>query len=255
MYHIFVKSVNSRVFPDCWKLADVTLIPKCKNPTVKDFRPISLTPVVSRIFEKLVLQSVYASILPLFGPNQYAFKRHGSTDSALIRIHDSITNYLEDPKVAAVRMICLDLSKAFDMVPHSVLQKRFIDSNLSRGFVIWLRSYLNNRTQRLRLGGSFGPTTFVPSGVPQGSTIGPALFAAFMGTISVSSTSTLVVYADDITLIEPVFGDAGTDSDSLVALHEWIAENEMCINLKKSKQMIFYCNKSDDFALQDIDMC
>ena len=255
LYHIFVKSVKDRVFPDVWKLANVTLVPKCKRPSINNLRPVSLTPVISKIFEKFVLNSVRPHLLPLFGPNQYALRRHGSTESALIRMHDSITTYLDDPNIAAVRLTCLDLTKAFDRLQHSILLNRLISGGVNAGFILWLRSYLENRTQRLKLHDSFGPITKIPSGVPQGSIIGPILFAACMGTLVISSDSALVIYADDITLIEPIFKQEQKSSYNLKSVQEWIKRNNMSINIKKSTQMIFYRSKNEDFSYPNIDVC
>ena len=256
LHHIFAKSVELRVFPDCWKLAHVILVPKCKNPGIKDFRPISLTPVISRIFETLVLRSVSAELHLLLGPNQYAFRKHGSTESALVKAHDAITSYLDDTQVLAVRMVCLDLTKAFDKLPHSVLLNRLHTNGVNPGFVQWLRSYLEKRTQQVKLCGCFGPTLEIPSGVPQGSILGPILFAAVMGAVNVSSDATLVMYADDVTIIEPIIAtSACVSSDNVKSFEEWIIACRMVINYSKSKQIIFKRRKDCVATLPDIEHC
>ena len=256
LHHIFVKSVELRVFPDCWKLADVILVPKCKNPGISDFRPISLTPVISKVFETLVLRSVSSQLELLLGPNQYAFRKHGSTESALVRTHDALTSYLDDTKVMAVRMICLDLTKAFDKLPYSVLLNRLNTENVHPGFILWLKSYLERRTQRVKLKGYFGPTLEVPSGVPQGSILGPILFAAVMGAVNVSSDATLVMYADDVTIIEPIIATSGcASSDNVKSFQEWITVCRMNINYSKSKQIVFKRKKDCVVTLPDIETC
>ena len=256
LHYIFVKSVEFRVFPDCWKLADVILVPKCKNPGISDFRPISLTPVISKIFEALVLRSVSYELQLLLGPNQYAFRKHGSTESALVKAHDAITCYLDDTKVMAVRMVCLDLTKAFDKLPYSVLLNRLSTQSVNPGFVLWLRSYLEKRTQRVKLCGCFGPTLEVPSGVPQGSILGPILFAAVMGVVNVSPDATLVMYADDVTIIEPIITNSVcVFSDNVKSFEEWIIACRMVINYSKSKQIIFKRRKNCVAILPDIEHC
>ena len=135
IYQIFRRSIRDRIFPECWKLADIIPMPKKRTPSLTDFRPISLTPVISKIFESLILRSVYPHILSLFGPSQHAFRKYGSTVSALIHMHDSITRYLDSVDVAAVRMTCLDLTKAFDMMRYDILLNRLHASGVNRGFI------------------------------------------------------------------------------------------------------------------------
>jgi len=250
VFRIFSQSITTRRFPACWKLADVTPVPKCKNPSVKDFRPISLTPVLSKLLESLVLKSMSPELFPLFGASQHAFRKHGSTESALVKIHDCVTEYLDVPNVNAVRMTCLDLSKAFDRVLHNKLINRLISCNINRGFVSWLIDFLLNRVQRLKLGNIFGPVHCVPSGIPQGSILGPTLFSCFMGSLSVSSDSTIVLYADDLTLVEPIRDLARPNN--LLDILEWVDFQRMSLNLDKSKQIIFYRRLAGDVAYPSV---
>ena len=215
------------------------MIPLAKKrmPSLKDFRPISLTPIISKIFETLVLRSIYPQVMSLFGPSQHAFRKHGATESALVHIHDLVTKCLDVANVAAVRITCLDLTKAFDTMRHDILLNRLYISGINKGLIVWLKSYLTNRTQRLRVNGVFGPTVSTPSGVPQGSVLGPVLFAVFMGSISTSERATIVMYADDFTLVDPIYKE-GVSPRELLRITEWINSNDMTLNLGKSRQMV-----------------
>ena len=157
LFRIFTQSISSRHFPTCWKLADVSPIPKCKKPSITDFRPISLTPVLSKLLERLVLKSVSSQLTPLYGASQHAFRRYGSTESALVKMHDSVTSYLDRSYVTAVRMTCLDFSKAFDRVLHNKLINSLVACDVNRGFIFWLKDYLSDRWQRLKVNDIFGP--------------------------------------------------------------------------------------------------
>jgi len=238
LFRIFTQSISSRHFPTCWKLADVSPIPKCKKPSITDFRPISLTPVLSKLLERLVLKSVSSQLTPLYGASQHAFRRYGSTESALVKMHDSITSYLDRSDVTAVRMTCLDFSKAFDRVLHNKLINSLAACDVNRGFIFWLKDYLSDRWQRLKVNDIFGPIYPLRSGIPQGSILGPILFACFMGSLSIPSDSTIVLYADDVTLIEPICNSFAPDN--LQHVQAWIGVHKMSLNLNKSKQMIFY---------------
>ena len=181
---IFRVSVDARIIiPRCWKMANVVPIPKCSTPSSEDYRPISLISLVGKLFERIILKSVKQELLCLYGAQQHAFRPRGSTTSALVQIHDTITRYLDMSNVDAVRLTCLDLSKAFDKLHHNRLLNYLAANDVNKGFVLWLRDYLCDRQQRVKINGNFGPTIHILSGVPQGSVLGPYLCASFMGSL------------------------------------------------------------------------
>lgn len=93
------------------------------------------------IYLRVVLDSVRYEIAKHYCPDQHAFRKYGSTESALAKIHDSITHLLDIPEVDAVRMACLDLLKAFDRVLHSKLLNRLFTCGVFRGFLLWFNVF------------------------------------------------------------------------------------------------------------------
>jgi len=143
--HIFNLSLLQSFVPSQWKAAIICPIPKITNPvTPSDFRPISITPVLSRILEKVVVrQFIYPAILhntsALIFNNQFAFRPTGSTTAALFAILADITNLL---KVSPyVHMISLDFSKAFDTVRYTTLLEKLALLPLSDFVYNWLVNY------------------------------------------------------------------------------------------------------------------
>ena len=107
-------------------------------------------------------------------------------------------------------------------------------------FISWLQSYLENRKQRVRIGDTVSSFSEVTSGVPQGSILGPCLFAIFMSSYSAYDSNTLVTkYADDVTIVIPVkkenFDDLTTLSAEIDNFKRWCEENKMTINMNKTK--------------------
>ena len=109
------------------------------------------------------------------GENQHAFRPLGSTTSALIAIHDSLTSFMKSPLTTCVKVTSLDFSEAFDKIPHDRLLHILHLMGFSHGLLLWPHSYLTDRYQRIMFNGNAGPLTQVLSGVPQG-------FALFMST-------------------------------------------------------------------------
>ena len=159
-----------------------------------------------KIFERLVFAHVKTLLECHFGPNQFGFRSQSSTTYALISLHNFVTEKLDSPQVKGVQIFALDLSKAFDMLRHDLIIQRLIDCNLSWSLVTWIASYLSNRTQSVRYNNLISNTNVITSGVPQGRILGPAIFDVVFGVLnSVSNTSALFKYADDVTLAVPIF--------------------------------------------------
>ena len=151
-------------------------------------------------------------------------------------------NFLDDANVRAVRLITFDLSRAFDCVPHHLLLSCISKLSLPdcNSFVNWLRSYLYDRKQRVKLGDTKSSLISVSSGVPQGSVLGPILFAVYLSTYKTLDKNVNVIkYADDVSLVIPVFRK-DTDDISLVTkeiehFESWCKSHHMSINFSKSK--------------------
>ena len=121
--------MQSRSFPFAFKMAHIVPIPKKNAPDVQDFRPISILPIVGKIFEQLVLDNVKKDLINCYSSHQYAYRTFESTTAALVDMQDAITRILDSRDNLGARILFLDLSKAFDGLQHNRL-------------VNYLRSYL-----------------------------------------------------------------------------------------------------------------
>ena len=173
------------------------------------------------------------------GPNQHAYRHSCSTTTALAEICERITSGLDSRDFSHVNVFCLDLSKAFDKLQPRRLLNYLNTRGLNHGFLHWLLSYLSDRTFKVKICNHFGPTIKACSGVPQGSVLGPFLFAAFMGSFSFDKENVYsIMYADDVTLVEHV----PCQQVSLISLDycaSLFEKEGLFVNPSKCKQLCF----------------
>ena len=152
---IFMNCINSAIFPDCWKFANVQPIYKKNNRQMKNnYRPISLLPICGKILEKIVFDQVYAflSANNLLSQNQSGFKPGDSTIFQLLSITSTIYDSFE--KYHETRAVFLDISKAFDKVWHEGIIFKLKCNGISGNLLNLFENYLLNRFQRLVLNGN-----------------------------------------------------------------------------------------------------
>jgi hypothetical protein len=246
--HIFSLCVRERNFPTRWKHSHVSPIPKYGCFDIKNLRPISLLPLPSKLLEHFMLRNgAKETLLNSFGQNQFGGRPGSSTTSALIKLHDSITLLLDRDDVVGVQLLAYDYTKAFDKLRHDVIIQALLAADLPLGFVKLVQSYLCDRTQATKIGDSVSSSVDVPSGVPQGSILGPYLYCVVAASLRpVHSSSTSIKYIDDITFCIPILRHAGAHQvhDEHVNVIDWSLQHGLTINVSKSKSLLF--KKSHD---------
>ena len=202
---IFNRSFQSGRFPSCFKVANIIPIPKCSHPlSISDYRPISMLPILSKLLERLVVKKVIVPlVIDRVSTSQFAYlPRLGSgTIPALVTVHHKIVHFL-DSSPGAVRLLSTDFSKAFDKLPHHVILDACRRFDLPDSIVGWVSSFLSNRKQRVFINSKVSEWVSIPSGVPQGSVLGPILFCLAVDNLkAVCDNSVIVKYADDVLLL------------------------------------------------------
>ena len=177
-------SIVQGEFPSIWKLAKVVpLLKKGDHLTPKNYRPVALLPIFSKILEKAIfLQLVeYLDANALLHPNHHGSRHHHNTATALIQMYDQWLEEVEEDMMVGVMMI--DLSAAFDMVDHGLLMRKLELFGLDENAVKWVSSYLSQRYQSVCVDGCLSPPLPVDCGVPQGSILGPLFYVLFTSDI------------------------------------------------------------------------
>ena len=255
--HIFNHCISTSSFPKIWKHAHVIPVPKNSNPSIQELRPISLLSLPSKIFERFIFTSVSYLFYDHFDSNQFGFRPNSSTCCALIKLHDHITQKLDSDNVSGVQVIALDYQKAFDSLDHKAIMSKLINCKFPISFIKLMFSYLQNRSQSVRLNSVISKPCIVTSGIPQGSIIGPSIFSLVMSDLKpVDSNTCMTKFADDITLSIPIFFDSNHVMAEINNITTWSNPVGLDLNLKKCKY-IFISSSScgSPFLIPDFTYC
>ena len=177
----------------------------------------------------------------IISENQWGFSPGKSTVTALLWTFNSVYQSLEQG--CDVTLLFLDLSKAFDRVPHIPLLQHLKDIGLDHHIIQWIASYLLNRKQYVVVGGASSDTSSVVSGVPEGSVLGPLLFITYVNSVNslvLTKGTQITMYTDDILLIKPirVTHDCICLQRAITAIADCIDDLHLSINSSKCKYII-----------------
>jgi hypothetical protein len=251
-------SLSSGTIPAELKTAVVKPLlkkPSLDSDDLKNYRPISNLPFLSKVLEKVVLQQLLQHLQEnnLCNSFQSAYRANHSTETALLRVVNDLLQAMDRDKISL--LLLLDLSAAFDTVDHQILIDRLRDHfGIRSAALSWFQSYLSNRKQFVSVGDHKSMPTELCFGVPQGSVLGPVLFVLYTTPLSDLIKDHSIhhqLFADDTQLHKssspnslPVISDELKDCTS--AIKVWMSENQLKLNDDKTEAILLAPDKFTD---------
>ncbi|KAL4132544.1 hypothetical protein QTP88_009673 [Uroleucon formosanum] len=245
--YIYNSMLRLSYFPLLWKYSSVILILKPKKPPdcPSSYRPISLLPILSKVFEKMLLKKLTKTVeeTKALPDSQFGFRSKHSTIHQIHRLVDKISFSLEEKQYCTGAF--LDVSQAFDRVWHAGLLFK-LKLILPASYYLILKSYLEDRFFSVRYGSSTSPPKPINAGVPQGAVTAPLLFNIFISDQPTIPTSLVGDFADDKAIItnntDPITASLDIQ-EHLSLLEQWYKEWGVKINESKSIHCTFTLRK------------
>lgn len=262
LLNIMNTAILKNQFPNIWKKAIITPLPKNSNPKdFKDIRPISILPVVSKVLEKHMYNQIneFVNCHKIIPNCQSGFRKNHSTTTALSKILNDIRS--NSDKSQNTLLALLDFSKAFDTINHELMLAKLHYFGFSRDSVELCTNYLDARQHCTAIKKHFGviKSNYVTmgTGVPQGSILSTLFFSIYVADIpECIKHSELEEYADDLQIhipfsidnLEQVQEQFNAD---LKSINMYAKDHNLKLNPQKSNILLFCCNKQNEQATQN----
>ena len=252
-------SINQEIFVDTAKISLCT--PLYKNPPggsrqqIPLYRPLNVCTSFSKILERYNLNSMLDHVNKIISKHITAYRKGHSCQHVLLKLTEEWRKYIDQNKI--VGSLLMDLSKAFDCLPHELLIAKLEAYGFDKSTLHIFYSYLKNRKQSVKLNGILSDFLEILSGVPQGSIFGPILFNICINDFIYHMELTkaeVFNFADDNTL--SAFAKSTDElkrilDDAAVEAIKWLDANQMIANADKFKSIIVKkpSMKIDDFNI------
>ncbi|KAK3568617.1 hypothetical protein QTP86_010634 [Hemibagrus guttatus] len=237
---IFNRSLELCEVPACFKHSTIIPIPKKPKITgLNDYRPVALTSVVMKSFERLVLAYLKSITGPLLDPLQFAYRANRSVDDAVNMGLHFILQHL-DKSGTYVRLLFVDFSSAFNTIIPTLLQTKLTQLSVSSSICQWITSFLTDRHQLVKLGKFMSNSRTTSTGAPQGCVLSPLLFSLYTNDCTSTDPSVkLLKFAYDTTVIGLIQdGDESAYRQEIEQLAALCSLNNLEINTLKTVEMI-----------------
>lgn len=246
---LFNAILRCSYFPNVWKISQIIMLHKSGKPIheVSSYRPISLTPVLSKLWEKIFLHRLKKAMdeCDIIPTHQFGFRSSHSTVEQTHRVYEAARQSLERKEYCSAAF--LDVQQAFDRVWHQGLLCK-VKEKLPHSFFSITKSYIEDRLFRVKQGEQYSSLYRIEAGVPQGSVLGPVLYNIFTCDMPVCDEVVVATYADDMAYLasdkNPEVASAKLQKQ-LNVTHSWLNKWRIRVSSHKSNHITFTLNRSD----------
>ena len=238
---LFNLCILSATFPTDMKLAEISpVFKKNDNLDKVNYRSVNILTAISKVFEYILSDQMTEFFIDILHSSVSAYRKGYSCQHVLLKLTEHWRDAFDADKYVGI--VAMDLSKAFDSMPHGLLIAKLHAYGVSLDACNMITSYLINRQQRVKVSGQVSEWSVINRGVPQGSVLGPLLFNLFLNDLFfVELNGNIANYADDNHLynenacIKKLICDIENDSNVCLS---WFENNRMVANPKKFRGLI-----------------
>ena len=240
---LFTWALRDCVVPTLWKNSTISPVPKNKPKSMNDYRPVALTSLAMKVFERIVLQKLLPQTKPFLDQNQYAYKSNRSTSDATLALLHHCYEHLEKTN-SFVRILFIDFSSAFNTIQPHLMARKLLGYGVDHRLTLWIVNFLVDRTQSVRFQAALSSQLQTSTGAPQGTVLAPVLFTLYTNDCSGSSITPFIKYSDDTALVD--LSDSDTVYfDEVSRFNVWCKDNYLDLNVSKTKEMLIDFRKRE----------
>ena len=237
---LFKQSVDIGVIPTIWKTSVVVPVPKMSSPSeLNHFRPVALTSIVIKCFERLILSHILPHVQSQLDPYQFAYRSRRGTDDAIACLIHKLFEHMETAGNYA-RILFIDFSSAFNTIQRHVMIDKLQKLEVPAALVHWVFNFLSNRPQCVRVDDIKSPVLVSNTGAPQGCVLSQFVYTLYTNDCrSVDSSTQFVRFSDDTAMLALLNDFASYQSylSSVVRFSSWCSKKILHLNVSKTKEM------------------
>ncbi|KAK1805735.1 hypothetical protein P4O66_001999 [Electrophorus voltai] len=207
-----------------------------------------------KCFENLVRDFITSSLPASMDPLQFAYRHNCSTDDAIAHLLHTTLTHLDEGRGNYVKMLFVDYSSAFNTIIPSLLTTKLEDLGLHTSLCNWISNFLTDRPQSVRVGNCASSTLTLSTGAPQGCVLSPLLYSLYTYDCTATSSSTIIVKFADDTVVMGLISDNDERAylEEIKHLENWCQENNLLLNVSKTKELIVDCSKKQERHYQPV---